>query len=42
MEGGAAHSNTQEGRDKSRDSFLDYRERTKGKGDKVKQERQKT
>ena len=31
---GAAHSNTQEERDKSRDSFLNYRESTEGKGDK--------
>jgi len=31
---GAAHSNTQEKRDKSRGSFLDCRESTEGKGDK--------
>ena len=31
---GAAHSNTQEKKDKSRDSFLDCRESTEGKGDK--------
>jgi len=40
---GAAHSNTQEKRGKSRDSFLDCRESTEGKGDeKVRQKRQKT
>ena len=30
---GAAHSNTQEKRDKSRGSFSDHRESTEGKGD---------
>ena len=32
-ERGAAHSNTQEERNESRDSFLDCRESTEGKGD---------
>ena len=32
---GAAHSNTRERRNESRDSFLDYRKSTRGKGDKV-------
>jgi len=41
VEGGAAHSNTQEERDKSRDSFLSCREDTKGEGDKGEPRRRK-
>ena len=36
-----AHSNTQEERDKSRDSFLDCRESTEGKGAKARRKRQR-
>jgi len=39
---GAAHSNTQEKRDKSRDDFLGNRESTGGRGVEARQERQKT
>ena len=38
---GAAHSNTQEKRDKSGNRFVDYRESTEGKGTKVRQKRQR-
>jgi len=41
LEGGAAHSNTQEERDKSRDSFVDCRKGTEGKGTKVRQKKQR-